>query len=1571
MSNLDWLLGSTAPISVAAAAAGLQGDEKKRVDGLQWVVAQHKRLMALEDNDAQDQFRKLDRKTQDALKNMFGDTDYAAEETSIFGSAKKYISEKVGGGLDTLVEVSDTVNPFGQTFRAFSILDEAGSFSEAWKRADDGNRLFDADREERVDKFYGPAVSKIAKRLSMGDTLGEILVDISTDEEFKAVERLLNGDQEFINAMRDYDQAKLSIGRSFAHMFGLDPNVGETQQGAEGLTFKMISGSVDLATTVLGDPTTYAWGAITASRKGMYGIMQLLRAQEGSLSNAQKALKAIGREPSFDNAFKNENVRNAFDRVGEQVAIAADKSLNKAETSLARVRIKEIFPTFDDNMIDVLVKENITDADKALQFFKSGNAVERILVGKVGSEEAMLPFNATRNRFRNGLGAITNKVIGYDTRSEFDDLVTEGGLDRLLSAASADEAGQIKQFNRRRQNFEKLLDKALIEQSVYTGGIDKLGRSMKVKSAGTVYTLARTVFDKKTARAMSQMYVTLGDDQSRNLVKGLYYTIGDRYGLRSTQELRESFDDIVNKTFNGTYSEIQVVDEAMSQITGLPVGSTYNAGEVGGKQVATAIPQTSDQMMLPSMREIESLRIRSTTAHGELSKNLRGINQIVTDFWSALNLLPRLGLRSVLDEGLFNFLTVPGAVAQNAVRGYFAGQAQRILAGTGTRKDVGFVSRHVFSKIITKDVDQQSLVRAARDKVFAAELLEQQLIKGAVGRLIFNGPDGKEYARYVADMVKYGQINHMRGLSENMAKSYSVSTPASALYESAYDVSDSLRRAAKQADLELHGGVPTELPRSGTNDMLFNVNMMHQLIHRIDLNGEIGQIVARNVDNLDSVSAAQKSVEEIKKILVDKDGAPTEVYRRFERLSLDATNLDKDAADMFIHARSVLLNSKGEVNKPLLAKMRKDNGKYVAADLEMQDIIELGNDLPLRVLGYMKKVEAFADFPTAVSRGVNKLFGVMDRQVATLSREPSVYMWTLYNRKQLAPLEAKRVKDLVAGGMPEELAKESAASWATSIASELSLNRVIGFIDNPHVRSNLAFGVRNVARYYRATEDFYRRAGRAMSPRALIRLRLAAEGLENSGFIHEDENGEKFFVFPVDDITFNAYAAVANRVMGQQIYKPMPLSITGKIKMLTPSLDPSSNVPSLAGPLAALTWQGIKTFMPEELLREEDKPKVQKLLFGNFAEGQSFWDQVTPVSLRRVGNAIDALSGDMKNEQLASAFMKSLAMYAANGYAPKDGATPSEIDQYLYDVKVSSRNVVFIRSILGLFSPVAPQVAELQDIRPELLDIGITSFRSEFRDMVDKEYKSGNRDAWNTALVKWTKINPGRLVYTVSETETDAVAPIKKTKESVLWLQRNENLAKKYRTASVFLMPQVDGFDMEAYMFLKREGYQKRKDLDKYFEEVFTVVAANEHDTMKKEYEERIAYADTPEQVSMLRAEMDQAVKQFTNTRPNLKRMFEQTDGTTQLKKSVVEDMRRMLGSGDVPESETTAKLRRLVTEFDRLYGAVNSITATDDFASEQKRNLKVLAVQRLEEIAGTDPNAIAFYENILKRLLD
>lgn len=1568
MSDRDWMFQTGSSIVSASLNANLSKAEQDKISGLAWLSSKHRQLMAMPEDKAVAEFDKLDRKVQQSLAGIFGNTTYNPEELSILGQAGKYAKSFFGGVSNMLSDYAEVIN---RPMVALATMDDVGSFSKAWAQASDGKRVFDADRADAIEKFYGPTVSNIAKRISMGDTIGSIISDLKSDQEFATMEKLLQGDELVLRAIRDYDQAHISYGRAFAHLFNLNPDVGAKDQGVEGLVFKGVSGVTDLAANIAFDPSTLIFAPVKAYRDASRGLVSLMRAGAGDYTLAQKAFKtfSLGKERfGFDVAFENPTVRAAFDQIGSLVKDAAEsnKSTDLMQKAVARQKIQQIMPSLDDNAIEQFIISKVHSADDALKFFNDKESVSRILTGRTGSMQQRLPSASSITGFRKSLRDAVGNATGFNKdMAALDNAKFKGSfLEDIAQGQSAAGAIQVREFNSLGRKASKMLDRALIEKSVYTGGYDDAKRSLRAKSAGSIYTLARSIFDKADADLISKAFVGAESEaQARKIVEGLYRTILDSSGVSSQENGAVIVDRLMNKWNNAVYTEQGAfISEATAKAIGRSGAGNVSADLVNGQAMGVAANHITHQIELPSFVEIKKLVSEDTKLAWTLG--LRDFNQKATDFWSAFNLLPRLGIRSVLDEGLFHGLTMPIAVFQNSIRAYNATVMERFLASPSGKNDVGIFVRHTMKHLVN-DVPEDVLKRAARDKDFAAQLLETQLTKSMFGKAAFHGKQGEQYARYIAENVKFGNTHQIRALSDSLSKNVSTAVPAAGdALKTAIEINPNIVKTMKAEKVRL-GGNPTEISRGSAG---FKTNAQMQLVNRVDRNDQVGKIAVAYMED------PAKAVHEIAKYLKSNK----KYYSQFDRFNSKLTTVESDAANMYLHVRNLFTNSLDEVNTPLLKKVRPNGygnlDNITAANITADDISETLVGFRDKLFGYSRDVEVYTRFGDYIDEIINRGFEVADRQVATLGREPAFNAYYLHYRTQFDAVEKQYAKELLAKNpaWTEAMANDAAARRFATVSNDLAINRVIGFVDNPHVRSNLAFSARNVARYYRANEDFYRRAARVLrenGPQSIVRLRLANEGLEHIGFIHEDENGEKYFTFPVDEIMFNAYMMVMGPVMGIETRRPMPMALSGKIKMLTPSLDPESNFPTFAGPFVSMAWNTFKKIVPNELLSEGAKDTVTRGLFGQYADNASFFDSIIPSSVKRTWNAARAMSG-YDDSQVASATMKAMAYYAATDQGPKPDWSKAKRDQYLYDVKATARNLVFIRNVLGIFSPVSPQFSTIEDVPKEVLDTGAVSFKQEFQRIVQAESAKGNTDAWNTAVRKWTKLNPGRLVYTVSESETSTIAPLRYTKEAVSWVKSNKSFVDKYREAAVFLMPRVDNFDLDAYAFMKREGLIQTKDIDKYFEEITNVQVENQYYDVKNKYEELINSTPFSDVSSGYKAQMDAEMKAIKDANPFLRRKLEQFDGTTQLKRDIVENMSEALNSGMIPENASTRRMRELIKTFNQVYSELNNLTSDTDYTSDYKRQLRTNTHQQLMQIAGTDPNAKLFYDTILKRLL-
>jgi hypothetical protein len=146
-----------------------------------------------------------------------------------------------------------------------------------------------------------------------------------------------------------------------------------------------------------------------------------------------------------------------------------------------------------------------------------------------------------------------------------------------------------------------------------------------------------------------------------------------------------------------------------------------------------------------------------------------------------------------------------------------------------------------------------------------------------------------------------------------------------------------------------------------------------------------------------------------------------------------------------------------------------------------------------------------------------------------------------------------------------------------------------------------------------------------------------------------------------------------------------------------------------------------------------------------------------------------------------------------------------------------------MRSILGLFSPIAPSVQESVNLPDYLKEVGITGLRPEFYDLVNavtQKYKGDIQDPYELAVATFVGKNPGKLIYTVARNEKQTNVIIQKTKAVKSWAIQNEGNVKKYGEAAWIVAPHTGEFDAATYSYLEASGLLQDKSLERYYLDV-------------------------------------------------------------------------------------------------------------------------------------------------------
>lgn len=583
------------------------------------------------------------------------------------------------------------------------------------------------------------------------------------------------------------------------------------------------------------------------------------------------------------------------------------------------------------------------------------------------------------------------------------------------------------------------------------------------------------------------------------------------------------------------------------------------------------------------------------------------------------------------------------------------------------------------------------------------------------------------------------------------------------------------------------------------------------------------------------------------------------------------------------------------LRRSLLESGRAPSWNQALAMVSIDDFADATNGF--RLTGKVNSslgVGQYADTDSLFRRWGNTAMEQMDRQVNGIYRQPAVMVAYTGIRKKYAGLEreyARQQYDSLAGGVFKDtlaeaekkrikaLADDIAEKRFTELAAREAADTILKYADNPNIRSNFAFASRTMGRYYRATEDFYRRIYRMkdVSPRVLYRMRLSHLGLDATGMVHYDQNNEPYVMMPMDDILFRATDTTMRVLTGNSGYsQPQFNEFTLKLRMMNPSFSQDAGLPTLSGPIAGLSVIGFKNILgsvPGALpfIGERIDPAIKQVAegidtfaLGNIGENLDVKRAIVPSSLQRIWSI---LPFDEKNRQEVTAAQQAMAYNAAHGRYLDPNATDAEKNEYLKNIRISAHNVIALRNILGLIAPVTPSAQDSKGLPDYIKDTGITSLRGEFFDILNSVSKTNQGDVddpYELALSTFIGKYPGKLIYTVSPTEKGSSVVIKNTEGLKNWAIKNKGLIETYGETAYIFAPQVGDFNAASYAWLKAAGLVENKSLEKYYDDLMVAQDKNTYYAIGREEMNYLNNESDPE----LRAN---AIKAATAARNALK----------------------------------------------------------------------------------------------------
>ena len=1589
-------MGSTSNnIKAISAQAGLTPEQQKQINGYIKAVDSHQKLTSLPSDVAKLEYAKLTPEQQKSLKDNFGNVE---EKRGWLGTVLHYTVDPIVTAVATPIKlafkgVQELSDLSTRAYRTAAIaVDQKVDIGTAWTTANDkGDKVFSPSRMAAATKIFGSGYMSVAQKVAEGMTLDQVIATGTEEEKQIASKAAQKQDPLFQDALDAANAAKYSPGRFLANAI-----LPQKWEGS-GAAYRTISGLGDAAFRIFTDPILALGKAKKIYDVSKYALDNIV----GNAGNVEKAFQ-VASVQRFDTDFVGALKNYSTARKGLKEGGADAQALVQAS-----IQLKRIAPEFGDDVIDAMLKEGVVEAGTIKNFLANSEDALRTLRGQAGRQVQLLPRMDLARRTRIATLTTGNKVLRFDqsgkriSREVFTDQTTIGGIEAQLMAKTKfidNRTGEAATANTPKEFLEQVEKNVIGEIERKTAKLradgafrmpldyvqDRIDRFASkftkvpffrdnffdpnaVDSAEKVYQLARLANTRYNSRLFAEAFKAGDEAQKRQIMMGVFNTVAEIRGLNKVPGGKNILDDLANSSREQLFAPRILVRDAK----GKPVlndDGTYRYFEPSNfndQQFAIFDFQLAEGMSVPKIQDIDGVVDRFQVgskimnwSHSQWAENL-------TSAWSFLTLAgPRFAVRNSIEDLMVHLAVGDGAWGLVASR----------RLSTKLRLGQGGETLGVINKLIKRS-DRELYA----GKIAAAKTVQdaRKVMADAVMADKYLGKLDSQAREIIAEMAEFGAIDELlAGVAEGGKKGIT----------GADHWTDALRTIDKFGTSRQYkiDGV-TYSKQSGGNYREYSPITAEGKIAWVTSiaaigNDPLGSIALRYMS--DSPESKEFAIRQIIKFIDSPEYAKQKARYQLYRPGNNA-DVRVHAENVYAATRNLFVNSQDKVNQKLLAKVsiRTPEGgiKINTRDLGIDDLPSLAEDAPQFISG--PSIMPIADGNPA-GKIVGKHWNWVGEMNARWSREPMVLSASVDMRKRwkaggLEERYLKMMTDPIRNNAKLSLdekavlikdAEIKAKVKIIEMTQDLAKERVLAYVDNPEVRTQLAFTMRNFARYYRATEDFYRRVLRGVryNPESIARLSLTYEGVSHSGFIQKDDQGEAYFIYPGMQPVYAAMSKLATAfgIKGAFV-APMPVEFGAKLNMISPSMNPDSLFPTFSGPLAALPVKMMYELIPS--LKESEK-----YLFGEYGEDQPIINAILPAHINR---ALGALNKDERDSQYASAFRKAVTYLEASGHGlkiTKDAngndvpPSPGDLEEYQDRLKATTQTVLGMRFFSALVLPASPSVQLKSEMAGWVRDNERTSFKQVFSNLVT-EY---NGD-YTRATEEWIKLFPQQMPYTVSESKKNTVAVIKYGEAAGNWVDNNTELLKKYPEAAAFLIPNIGKFSYDAYKTMMNEGFLDKKQVGDFLRESQIATDKQYYFQQRKDYLAALEATPSVEQKRMINQKWDSWSGQFMSVRPQLQTEFASGGASDVRREIALNDLRNMLtNEKNLPKTKTVAVLRQMLQTYDQFSTQFSSITDRTDAAQDRKDALQAGAKAQLQELANSNPNTKSAYDVLFASLI-
>jgi hypothetical protein len=1552
-----------ADFNAAASAAGLTPEEKKAMEAFSKTLSVHRELSNLPQSVAQQAYASKTPDQQAALKRVAGEENPAVKANrGWLGTAWHYTG---GALLQGLTEVSDFST---RVYRTGAIaLMEGKNIADAWTTANDkGDKVFNPGRIQKATSRFGNDRIQVAMRVAAGEKLSDIASSGTDAQRQIAALAAQNKDDLFQDALDAVQASKYSPGRQIANL------ITPEQLEGSGLFYRAVSGAFDAAYRVFADPLILGGKAKRAVDISRYSLDVVIGGNK------------------VDEVFARPQVQNFWNTYGAELG-AFKKAIDSGATKEAvaiKQRLSTIAPEFGDPVIKSFINADVavTNADTARAFFLNAKQVEEMMKGQIGRKRVMIPRLDPLRKARVTTVTTANKVFNLDRIGPkfVDDLYfggasTDDGIAKAVIDGKETIVNTVK-ANREAKGTARLsmaqvqyrIDRFKAKFTQVPMFEDDLFDVTAKDGAAKVYRYARLVLPKNESRLIAQAFDSAEIGRKKEIFYGLQSTIADIRGLNVTKEGKVIADQL-NST---PKREFATTDPR----TG------YNPAALpDGEQVGLILSDLSDYVSTLSVRDIDRAASRSGIIQQIAGLAHSNWVEKMTTGWSFLTLAgPRYAIRNATEDLMVHLAIGESPFGLVKARGLStrlrtARQVEEGLTtlGKAAQDPLGGVIRFVNRKEAKHYT--QAIQEADGDVVKIRQITAAALNEGKLTRFYERTGLGKFTAddrKFLEEQILFGDLdNALMDVVEGGKNSFT------GVDTFTRTVNFARKNNVRTAELGYNlpkGKFARAKGAKAYTSMAPLANEATQVAWAMRIgyysNDKLGRIAVANL--ADDAEGTTTAIGKIADWLNDPENAKqVAAFRMGER----GISNEEHAKRIYDAAKQLFVKKDGNLNQDLLSKVRAidpETGEYrITGKLGLDDLPKNIDDVPEYIVGpQLVPISDTGNYTTSIMEWGWDWLGEAN---ARLSREPMVLSEMIKLRKQFD--DSGFDKAFIASYQkgitdPAALAKAefNARVKLAEIVEDRARLQTLAYVDNPAVQSQLAFSIRNFARFYRATEDFYRRMYRVVryNPEAIVKASLTYEGVTHSGWVQYDDQGEPYFIYPGTQYVYKAVQAAMQALGVPAEFKtPFPVEFGAKLKMITPSLNPESAVPTLAGPLSGFSIKVATNLV--SIFSPGAADTITTTLLGKYAQDQPMVSAFLPAHVNRI---YSAMNQDERDGQYASAMRKAMTYLEAGGhglvqkYDENDTPIPfsaAELEDYRIRLKNTTLGILGMRVVYGFTAPATAQVQLKSEMADWVRDNGEASFKQTWYGLLDKY---GDYD---TAMTEWVKRYPDQMPFTVSESDRSTVAYFRYAQESGDFVDSNEKLFKDYPQGAAFLIPHKAGYSWDAYKTMTDIGLRKNKTVSDFMREVQTAADMQTYYEKKNSYEANLESVATDFERSQLRKEFQDWSTVFKAGRPLVQEELAQGGKKAIERMKALNDLQKMLNEKSAYKAapETANKLRQMMDLYNKYK------TTKDDLEQFSGSTFLVTmnkeeTIIKMRELSQYNENTMSAYNVLFGRLL-